>query len=251
MTSHLPDPVDILGVRVRPVERHELVCQLVLWASEGRRRRAHYVNAHALNLAHEMPSFRDVLNRGDLLYCDGFGVQAAARLLDQRVPDRHTPPDWMDEFLSVLRPEHANLFLLGDEEGVLESFKREVQSRHGQIAIRGLHHGFFDMSASDNDRVVESIRESGATVLLVGMGMPRQEIWIDSNLHRLDIAIALPVGALFRYYTGIDRRASEWMRHHGLEWVGRLLRNPRRHAGRYLIGNPKFLIRVIRQRLTR
>jgi N-acetylglucosaminyldiphosphoundecaprenol N-acetyl-beta-D-mannosaminyltransferase len=88
-------------------------------------------------------------------------------------------------------------------------------------------------------------------VLLVGMGMPRQEMWIESNLNSLNISLAMPVGALFQYYSGAKRRAPRWMTAHGLEWLGRLVQDPRQTFHRYVVGNPQLVARVFRERLNR
>ena len=245
----LPAPVRILDVGVHPVTRLQLIDILVEWALGKYPRTAFHVNAHALNLAYQDREFRDCLDSSDLVYCDGFGAKWAARMLGHRLPDRMTPPDWIDDFLRLL-PAEAPVFLLGDEAKVVSACAELMTEKHRVLQMAGTHHGFFDSKGAENQHVSELISKSGARVLLVGMGMPRQELWIESNLKSLNISVALPVGALFQYYAGAKRRAPRWITDHGLEWLGRLAHDPSQTFYRYVVGNPRFVARVLRERLS-
>lgn len=248
--TQLPDPIALLGVKVHPITRDALVDTLADWTDSQGRKRAYHVNTHALNLAWEQSDFQKSLNRADVVYCDGFGPKWAATLSGQSLPERMTPPDWIDDFLNNLSTD-SPIFLLGDEPDVLAACASKIAAKHPHLRIGGHHHGFFEVSGGENEAVIDQINRAGARVLLVGMGMPRQEQWIDDNLDALGVAVAIPVGAMFRYYAGIERRAPRWMTDHGLEWLGRLISHPARMFRRYFIGNPKFLVRVALTRFHR
>lgn len=248
--TELPDPIALLGVNVHPITRHTLVNTLMDWTGHRGRKRAYNVNIHALNLAWEQPDFQESLNRADVVYCDGFGPKWAANLSGEALPERMTPPDWIDDFLSKLSAD-SPVFLLGDEPDVLAACASKMRAKHPRLLIGGHHHGFFEASGDENEAVIDEINRAEARVLLVGMGMPRQEQWIDDNLDALEIAVAIPVGAMFRYYAGIERRAPRWMTDNGFEWLGRLVSHPARMFRRYFIGNPKFLVRVALTRFGR
>ena len=128
------------------------------------------------------------------------------------------------------------------------AFQATLAAEHPGYRDAGSHHGFFAKHGADSDAVVDAINASGATHLLVGFGMPLQEMWITEHAARLRVATVLPVGALFRWHAGIETRAPRWMTDHGLEWLARLGSHPLRHFRRYVIGNPRFLLRVIRSR---
>ena len=179
------------------------------------------------------------------MYCDGFGVKLAARLTGQRLPDRMTPPDWIDALLERFASEGISVFLVGDEPGVAEACADAIRRNHPGVEVAGTHHGFFEVGSNEDLGLVRSINESSPAVVLVGMGMPRQERWIDQNLDKLDVSLCLPVGALFRWYAGVERRAPSWITSNGLEWLGRLVAHPVRHFRRYVVGLPLFLERVI------
>ena len=116
--------------------------------------------------------------------------------------------------------------------------------------IAGTSHGYFNKEAysAENQAVIESINKSRPNILIVGFGMPMQEKWLNENWQSIDSNIALTGGAVFDYISGELKRGPKWMTEHGLEWLARMLIEPKRLWKRYFIGNPKFLFHVILQR---
>jgi N-acetylglucosaminyldiphosphoundecaprenol N-acetyl-beta-D-mannosaminyltransferase len=244
VVQRIPAPHIIQGVKVHPVTEEVLVGVLARWSTASSPKRAYYVNVYAMNLAHEDERFRDSLNSADVVFCDGYGVWLAAKFQRTPLPERLTPPDWIDSLLSHLSRIRKSVFLLGDEPGIADRCANKMRQIHPELRIAGTHHGFFDINGDENKFLVEAIRDSGASLLLVGMGMPRQELWIDVNQKSANVPLAVPVGALFRWYIGEEKRAPQWVTGHGLEWLSRFLQHPVRHFRRYAIGNPSFLSRV-------
>jgi N-acetylglucosaminyldiphosphoundecaprenol N-acetyl-beta-D-mannosaminyltransferase len=242
-------PVRLLGVPIHPVSVESIVSTAISWGREEGRRRIYNVNVHAMNLASDQPRFMEALNRADLVFCDGFGVKWGAGLVGLEVPHRMTPPDWIDTFASAVAAAGQSVFALGDTEGVAKRFQQLLVSRHPGYRSAGSLHGFFQKQGPESDAVIDAINRSGATHLLVGLGMPQQEYWIEENLQRLNVRVFLTVGALFRWYAGEEKRAPRWMTDHGLEWLARLADHPSRHFQRYVVGNPRFLLRLARWRL--
>jgi N-acetylglucosaminyldiphosphoundecaprenol N-acetyl-beta-D-mannosaminyltransferase len=121
------------------------------------------------------------------------------------------------------------------------------------LRVVGIHHGYFDHSAgsAENEAVLEEINATAPDILLAGLGMPLQEIWLTQNRQRLDAGVALSGGAVFDYASRRVRRGPPILTEHGFEWLARFLREPRRLWRRYLLGNPMFLLRVMRQILVR
>ena len=124
---------------------------------------------------------------------------------------------------------------------------RKLKQRYPGLNVVGVHHGYFDRS--ENEAVVQKINAAAPDILLVGLGMPLQEYWLMENRHRLDASVALTGGAAFDYVSGRLRRGPRLLVSSGFEWLARLLIDPRRLWRRYLVGNPLFLLRVVRQRL--
>lgn len=243
--------VSILGVKVAPVRVPELLAHIGHCIEAGRRALVLNVNVHALNLAWNEPWLRSFLNAADLVFCDGAGVILAARMLGQRIPERITYADWMWQLAAYAEERGFTIFLLGARPGVAELAACKLTKRFPGLRIVGSYHGYFDKTADgrENQEVIQKINCARPDILVVGFGMPLQERWLMENWRRLDAHVLLTGGAVFDYVSGSLRRAPRWMTDHGLEWLGRLCVEPRRLWRRYLVGNPLFLWRVIRQRL--
>lgn len=249
MATTIPEPVDVLGVPIHPVTRPVLIDELLRAIEGGATVRAFYVNAHGLRLAQSNEAYRRALRRAELVFCDGFGAKLVAAILGKHIPERMTPPDWVDELLAPLAKRGGSVYLLGDEPGVADACAKRMLERHPGLQVAGSAHGYFEVAGPENDRVVEAA--AGADLLLVGMGSPRQELWTMVEHVRLGAGCVLTVGALFRYYVDAERRAPRWMSNHGLEWVGRLVRHPLRHFDRYVVGLPSLIARALRARAGR
>jgi N-acetylglucosaminyldiphosphoundecaprenol N-acetyl-beta-D-mannosaminyltransferase len=143
--------------------------------------------------------------------------------------------------------KNANLsvFLLGDEEGVARKSADVMTENHPGLTIAGSHHGYFNTQNSENEIVIDYINSTSSDILLVGMGMPRQEFWVDDNIDKLNVRVCITVGAAFRWYSGLERRAPRWVTDNGFEWLGRLVHHPIKLFRRYVIGNPLLMLRVI------
>ncbi|MEX2622927.1 MAG: WecB/TagA/CpsF family glycosyltransferase [Acidimicrobiia bacterium] len=202
-----------------------------------------------MNLAANNNQFMGSLRGADLVFCDGYGVATAARLMNVALLERLTPMDWMEDLLATSNSIGLSVFLLGDETQVVEACKQSMVTSHHRLNIVGTHHGFF-RDADEGSQVIALVNEARPDLLLVGMGMPAQEFWIDENIAGLDIGVALPVGALFRWYSGAEKRAPRILSDHGLEWLWRLAHHPVRLFRRYVVGNIGFIARVTRARLT-
>lgn len=242
-TTALPDPVDVMGLPIRPLWIDQLVERLVARAKAGIRTRAAYANAHTVNLAWSDPVFLEKLCAMDLVYADGMSVLLAGRLLGRELPERMTAADYSDWFASRCADEGVSLFLLGGEPGVAAQAAREMCDKFPHLQVRGSHHGFFD--ERESGVIVDAINQSDADVLLVGMSSPRQESWVARYSAEIDVPVIWCVGALFDYYAGREPRGPDWLCRNGGEWLYRLGADPAHKWKRYLIGNPLFAVRAI------
>jgi N-acetylglucosaminyldiphosphoundecaprenol N-acetyl-beta-D-mannosaminyltransferase len=203
------------------------------------------VNVHAINLAQRDARFKAALNAADVVFCDGQGVRLGAWLLGCSIPERFTPPDWIREFAAECAHRGYRIFLLGARAETAQGAADQLRSWFPELQVAS-HHGYFDPLSDDNAEIVRLINHYAPHVLLVGMGMPRQELWLQDNLGRLSVNVAMPVGALFDYLAGRVQRGPRWLTDHGFEWLCRLWFEPRRLWRRYLLGNPVFVWRVLR-----
>jgi N-acetylglucosaminyldiphosphoundecaprenol N-acetyl-beta-D-mannosaminyltransferase len=209
-----------------------------------------FVNADCVNqlAGADGDAYHEVLSRARFVFADGSGMKLAGRILGQPLRDNVNGTDLFPRLCASLN-ESANthsLFLLGGRPGVAEGVRDWIRETYPSVAVAGLRHGYFDPGSIDE--VLAEIRASGARILLVAFGAPRQDLWIREQLPKLDVALAIGVGGLFDFYSGRLPRAPRWVRRLGMEWSFRLLREPDRLWRRYLLGNPIFVARTLRER---
>ena len=245
--SHGASTIEILRVPIARVTPDQGIAEVERLHGRDEPAFVAHTNAHTVNLAYEDPEFLGVLRRADLVLNDGKGVMLAARILGTKFPH-----DMNGNFFTPLVLEKAAelgwpVFFLGAGPGVAENAAALLEGRFPGLKIAGTRDGFF----SSDEEAIAAVNDSGAEVVLVGMGNPRQEQWIDRCLARTGARVGIGVGAFFDFITGEVPRAPAWMNRWGLEWVHRLAQEPRRMWRRYILGNPRFLWRTIRQRAGR
>jgi N-acetylglucosaminyldiphosphoundecaprenol N-acetyl-beta-D-mannosaminyltransferase len=242
----LPRPYSsIFDIPIDLADPSDLLRTVAGWALEPRTRRVMYVNAHVVNQSRVTEGLGDALRRADLVYCDGYGVRLAARALHLEVPHRMTGADWIWSLAALCELSGQSVYLLGSEPPIARRAATRLARWCPQLEIVGAHHGFFELDSPHNERVIEHIIEQRPRIVLVGMGTPKQELWVDRYADRLGGAVVWTVGALLDYVSGHTPRAPRWLADNGLEWIFRLAIEPHRMWRRYLIGNPVFLSRVL------
>lgn len=201
-----------------------------------------FVNPDCLNIAYRNGAYRKTLAHAARVLPDGIGIKLGCRILGVDLRENVNGTDLFPRLCERSAREGLRLFLLGARPGIAAAAAAAMQSRYPDLQIAGTRHGYFD--AAETEAVVEEINRSGADILLVAFGAPRQELWLAGQGERLQPPLRLGVGGLFDFYSGRMPRAPLWMREIGLEWVFRLMQEPGRMWRRYLIGNPLFLYRV-------
>lgn len=206
-----------------------------------------YVNAHCLNIASRNQAYFQHLRAFDLIYPDGIGAVWAGQWLTGKHLYKMTGADWIFDFCQMAQAEGWRLYILGGKPGVAETAAINLRHQFPNLQILGTHNGFF--AESDSPTVAREIAALRPDVLFVGLGVPQQEAWIVHWKSALPVKICWAVGALFDYVAGVEPRAPIWMRNHDLEWLWRMMVDPGGKWKRYLVGNPVFLARVIRQKI--
>jgi N-acetylglucosaminyldiphosphoundecaprenol N-acetyl-beta-D-mannosaminyltransferase len=251
MREDTPLPaVCLLGVRIHTLSVEQLLQRILASITNQEQLVIANVNVHALNLAYGTPRLRNFLNHADVVFCDGFGVKWGGRLLGLDIRHRYTPPDWLVRLSELCVQHHFSLFLLGARPGVAEQAARRLKEHSPGVELVGVYHGYFDkrLGSPESEQVIAQINSASPHILIVGFGMPLQEFWIEENQSRISANIIIPVGAALDYIAGEVPRGPRWMTDHGFEWLARLVIEPRRLWRRYIIGNPLFLWRVLKQR---
>lgn len=243
-------PVPVGGLSVHPIALVDLLLEMDTVIRSGERATIMYANAHAICTAEDHSDFRAAMHKSALIFCDGKAVQWASCFLGHPLPERFSPPDWIDQLCCLAVEKSHRLFFLGGAQGVAATAAAQLARKHPGLNIE-THHGYFEKQGPETDAVIDRINEFHPELLLVGFGMPLQELWIADHIERLNINVALSVGALFDFVSGHTPRGPRWLTDHGFEWLTRLVREPRRLGRRYILGNPRFLWIVLRQKLGR
>jgi exopolysaccharide biosynthesis WecB/TagA/CpsF family protein len=236
--------VEILGIPIARLSPAGALAEIDRIYSHEAPALVAYANAHTLNLAWTDPDYRRVLGIAAIVLNDGAGVGLAARFKGTRFPANLNGSDFNPRILGLAADNGWPVFLLGARPGVAERAATALQQRLRSLNIVGTRDGYW--REEDEPGVVEAVRASGATVLMVALGNPRQEEWLGRNLVATGARIGVGVGAFFDFAAGEVRRAPAWMNRWGVEWVYRLFREPGRLWRRYVLGNPVFLWRVLR-----
>jgi N-acetylglucosaminyldiphosphoundecaprenol N-acetyl-beta-D-mannosaminyltransferase len=238
-----PDHVDVLGIQVDNFTMEEAL-QYVLEAAVGSTpRQLCFVNTDCVNKSVSDQAYRALLDGSDLTLADGIGIRIAGKITRREIRQNVNGTDMLPLLCQRLQGSQLGLFFLGARAEVVDAFASWVRNTYPSVHVKGYHDGYFD--ASQEGAVLTRIQDSGAEILLVAFGAPRQDIWIGKHLHELGkVRIAMGVGGLFDFYSGRIPRAPQWMRELSLEWAYRLYQEPGRMWRRYLLGNVIFLTRV-------
>lgn len=190
--------------------------------------------------ARKNPEYHAILKSADLVTPDGAGILWAATTLNYPLPERVTGIDIIHNICRLSVKKGYSLYLLGSCLGVAGETALNLAKKYPGIKISGTHHGYFDCEGCQNckdvnngkykeeEEVVAEIKEKRPDILLVGMGVPKQEKWINKNLDRLDVPVCMGVGGSFDVLSGRIPRAPLWMQRHGMEWIYRLIKQPNR-----------------------
>ncbi|MEW6047908.1 MAG: WecB/TagA/CpsF family glycosyltransferase, partial [Bacillota bacterium] len=236
-----PGPYEILGLPVHPVGLEEAAALVTRWVQErdgasGLLRHVVTLNPEMVMRARKDPGLAGVVSRAELVVPDGIGVVWAARMLGRPALGRVPGVELAERCLRELARLNLPVFLVGGEPpgpdgpGVAEEAARRLQARPDLAGLRvaGTHHGYFAFGSDEEERLLRAIEAARPALLLVGMGVPRQEAWIDHRRERLRraVRVAIGVGGSLDVWAGRTRRAPPAVRRLGLEWLFRAATQP-------------------------
>jgi N-acetylglucosaminyldiphosphoundecaprenol N-acetyl-beta-D-mannosaminyltransferase len=204
-----------------------------------------YLNAACVNIAASDQSYATILRGADGVYADGKAIVWASHWLGQPLPERVNAADFVIPFCRAARDHGKKVYLLGAPPDVAQAAACRFREEVPGLQIVGSESGYF---AGEEESVIGRIASAAPDILLIGMGVPLQEKWAWQNRHRLNTRVIWCVGAMFEFYGNYRPRAPQWMCKAGLEWLFRLMIEPRRMWKRYLLGNVQFLWRVARRK---
>ena len=211
------------------------------------------INAHSFNVAQKDDLFAEALRKGDYLIPDGASVVKACKWLKAKSQPRERIAGWE---LFRIEMEKLNIrggkcFFMGSSEAVLELIKEQAAEDYPNILVETYSPPYKpNFSKEDNATIIKAINEANPDLLWIGMTAPKQEKWTYQHWNELDIHCHVgTIGAVFDFYAGTAKRAPKWWQEHSLEWLYRLIKEPKRMWRRYIIGNPLFLWNISKERV--
>jgi N-acetylglucosaminyldiphosphoundecaprenol N-acetyl-beta-D-mannosaminyltransferase len=248
-----PAPVrqHVLDAPINVLTWREALDQLGAWAARRESRVVCLCNVHSVVCASQDPAFRNVLQQSDMSMPDGMPVAWLLRRLGFVNQQRIAGPDLMWRYCEEAQQRGERIFLYGGTPETLSSLQRRLNEAFPELRIAGGYSPPFRPLNDDEDAAVtRMINASGAQLVFVSLGCPKQEIWMHAHRGRVD-AVMVGVGAAFDFHAGMVQRAPKWMQTCGLEWLHRLASDPRRLWRRYLVSNTLYVLGATRQLLSR
>lgn len=247
--TKLPETESLMGYRVCRGGLDKTVGEIIDWIGAGRQARwLACINPHSYAMARADARFSEALRAADWLIPDGVGILLASRFLGGSITQRVTGSDLFEGVHQRLAPVGGSVFFLGASAETLLAMRDRMAREHPGVRVAGIYSPPFkpEFSQQDTMTMVASINAAAPDVLWVGMTSPKQDLWIQANLPQLRIRFAAGIGAVFDFYAGRIKRSSPVFQKLGLEWLPRLLQEPRRLWRRMLISAPIFLWDLMR-----
>jgi N-acetylglucosaminyldiphosphoundecaprenol N-acetyl-beta-D-mannosaminyltransferase len=245
-SSHAPSQL-IGGVHLLNLRADDLLDAIAAALHVRIKVRVAFVNPDCVNIAAGDAEYRRCLSASDWVCADGIGMKIAGSLLRRPVCQNINGTDLFPQLCKQLASSGHSIYLLGARPGVAAAAAQWASAHAPGLSIAGSASGYF--TPEQEPALIESIRASGASVLLVAMGAPRQEKWLDAHFGATGALVGMGVGGLFDFYSGNTARAPLWLREIGGEWLFRLIQEPGRMWRRYLLGNGIFLLRILLEKL--
>jgi exopolysaccharide biosynthesis WecB/TagA/CpsF family protein len=241
----MPERIHLLGAPLDAVTLDDAV-KLVDEAVASRRPTLNAsLNAAKLVRIQTDSELRESVELCDLVTADGVPVVWAARALGHPVPGRVNGTDLMELLFAHAAERGYSVYLFGSEPGILSGARAEIERRHPAIRIVGMQHGFF--APSEEEAVVRRIAAARPDILFIALGTPQKELFQARHRDELGVPFTMGVGGSFEVLAGVRRRAPRWAQRTGLEWAFRMAQEPGRLAGRYVVGNTRFVYLVGRE----
>jgi len=229
--------VRLFGVDIDALAMGEAVARILSWVGDPESRCRYVVTPnvdHTVLLANRA-DLREAYREASLVLADGWPVVAAARLLGRGLPERVAGSDLAPALFAAVSEEPMRVFLLGAAPGVAEQAAVNIHSRWPIVRVTGTYSPplGFENDVEENRRILERIAAARPHLLIIGLGAPKQELWVHRNREKVEARVALCAGATIDFLAGRRRRAPRWMQRSGLEWLHRVACEPHRLAGRY------------------
>jgi len=242
--------VDVLGAKIDHIDLDGAVARIADWIDHPRES-TRFVAAtgfHGLWIAQQDRRFLEILNSADLFCPDGIAPVWISKLQGGGLHTRVPGPSLMSAVLEAANERRDSSFFYGDRSETLDALKTRLERRYPGHRIAGMRSPpFRALTAAEDEAMIREINAARPDILWVALGLPKQEIWIHEHRDRLEVPVAVAIGAAFGFVSGRVSRAPEWIGNSGFEWVWRLMAEPKKLWRRDLIDGPRFLLHVLRE----
>ncbi|TVR15939.1 MAG: glycosyltransferase [Balneolaceae bacterium] len=247
----MPQKVNILDVAVSRYNLQETMEEFSNAIKKKEKLRVSVTPVNCILWARKNESLKKIYNSADIVTADGVPVVWASKFLGDPIKGRVTGLDLLPRFSAIAAKEGFSFFFLGAAEGVAEQLSKKLAGMYPGLKVSGKYSPPYAETFSDeeNEKMIELINQSKADVLWVSLTAPKQDFWIAEHFDRLDVSIAVGVGAAFDVVCGNIKRSPEWMQMAGLEWLYRFFQEPGRLFKRYFVEAPIFIPLIIKQKL--
>ncbi len=241
----------VLGACIDAITWDDALKQIVDWGAAHESRYICICNVHSVVTTTRDPAYRTVINQADMATPDGAPVAWALRNFGFPDQERINGPDLMWRYLAQAETLCQKVYFYGSTPDTLQKLRAVLTKNFPNLEIAGMRSPpFRELTAEEEADEVDAINQSGANVVFVGLGCPKQEKWMASQRGHVR-AVMIGVGAAFDYHSGTVKRAPLWWQRHGLEWLHRLCSDPQRLMKRYLVTNTLFIVGISRQMLSK
>lgn len=242
---------NILDMKVNPVQYADILNQMDFWIRHQEMGRYIIVaNAHSVMEFRTNPFFKNAVDQADLVIPDGMPLVVVGRWRGFHLKQRADGPGLMEEAMRISGEKGWRHFFYGGTPETLKIFLQRLRKQWPKVQVAGsLAPPFRPLTDEEDKNTAEQINNSNTDILWVGLGCPKQEIWISDHHNQLKVPVILGVGQAFDLLAGVKQRAPAWMSNLGFEWLYRLVKEPRRLWKRYLINNPRFIYMVLREEI--
>lgn len=237
----------ILDIKVNVSSFNEILNNIEQTINQDKKITITYLTPHLANYCYTHLDSKNIINQFDIVIPDGVGIVIASKLNKGHITKRMPLQDHLSALWDFLIAKNMLVYLLGAKPEIINKTVKALKENKAALNIAGFHHGYFDFK--DNS-IIEKINKVKPDMLFVGMGQPYQEIWIHEYKDLLKTNVIWACGSCFDIVSNSIRRAPEWILKNNMEWVYRLYKEPKRLWKRYLIGNPLFVFRILKNRLS-
>ena len=237
--------VEIFGIKISSLTYQEVIDYIGKFIQSKELHRIVLLNPHYFLVARKFPKFMNYLKSSDLVLADGIGIVLACWILSGRIVNRIVGTDLMPLLAKAGADKGWKFYFLGAKPGIAEKAAENFKKMYPNFNIVGIHHGYF--SEDEEKKVVDKIKAAEPDILVVCLGVYKQDMFIEKYQKEVKVPVAFGNGAAFDFWSGVVKRAPKWMQKIGLEWFWRLLQEPKRLWKRYLIGNTIFIFLVIKE----